>query len=73
MADTKYILRYLPLFYEELEEKVVYIAEKLKNPQAAKELLDSVELAILNRLPEAEAFGPYHSLKERKYPYYLSM
>lgn len=24
MADTKYILRYLPLFYEELEEKVVY-------------------------------------------------
>lgn len=70
MADTKYILRYLPLFYEELEEKVVYIAEKLKNPQAAKELLDSVELAILNRLPEAEAFEPYHSLKERKYSYY---
>ena len=31
MADTKYILRYLPLFYEELEEKVVYIAEKLKD------------------------------------------
>lgn len=22
MADTKYILRYVPLFYEELEEKV---------------------------------------------------
>ena len=35
MADTKYILRYLPLFYKELEEKVVYIAETLKNPQAA--------------------------------------
>ena len=32
MADTKYILRYLPLFYEKLEEKVVYIAETLKNP-----------------------------------------
>ena len=31
MADTMYILRYLPLFYEELEEKVVYIAEKLKD------------------------------------------
>lgn len=40
MADTKYILRYLPLFYEELEEKVVYIAEILKNPQAANELCD---------------------------------
>lgn len=35
MADTKYILRYLPLFYEDLEEKVAYIVETLKNPQAA--------------------------------------
>lgn len=29
MADIKYRLKYLPLFYEELEQKVVYIAEKL--------------------------------------------
>lgn len=70
MADTKYILRYLPLFYEELEEKVVYIAEKLKNTQAANDLLDLVEAAILERLPDAEAFEAYHSWKERKYPYY---
>lgn len=70
MADTKYSLRYLPLFYEELEEKVVYIAEKLKNPQAANCLLDEVETAILKRLPNAEAYEPYHSLKERKYAYY---
>ena len=66
MADTKYILRYLPLFYEELEEKVVYIAETLKNPQAANNLLDLVESAILERLPNAESFEPYHSLKERR-------
>lgn len=70
MVDTKYTLRYLPLFYEELEEKVVYIAETLKNPRAANDLLNSVELAILERLPNAESFEPYHSLKERKYPYY---
>ena len=70
MADTKYILRYLPLFYEELEEKVVYIAETLKNPQAANNLLDLVESAILERLPNAEFFEPYRSLKERRYPYY---
>lgn len=44
MADTKYRLRYLPLFYEELEQK-----------------------AILKRQPVAEAFEPYHSMKERKY------
>ncbi len=70
MADANYILRYLPLFYEELEEKVVYIAETLKNPQAANDLLGSVETAILERLPYAESFEPYHSLKERRYPYY---
>ena len=70
MVDTKYILRYLPLFYEELEEKVIYIAETLKNPQAANDLLDLVESVILERLPNAESFEPYCSLKERRYPYY---
>ena len=39
MDNVKYELRYLPLFYEELEEKAVYIAEKLMNPQAANDLL----------------------------------
>lgn len=34
MLNKKYRLSYLPLFYEELEEKVTYIAEKLKNPKA---------------------------------------
>lgn len=70
MADIKYSLRYLPLFYEDLEEKVVYIAETLKNPQAANDLLDLAEAAILERLPNAESFESYRSLKERRYPYY---
>lgn len=33
MSDKNYRLRYLPLFYKDLDEKVTYIAEKLKNPQ----------------------------------------
>lgn len=70
MDNTKYTLRYLPLFYEDLEETVVYIAETLENPQAANDLLDAVEKAILERLPVAEAFEQYNSLKERRYPYY---
>lgn len=70
MVKAEYTLRYLPLFYEDLEEKVVYIAEKLKNPQAADELLDKVEKAIKDRLLSAESFEPYHSLKKRQYPYY---
>ena len=70
MADTKYKLRYLPLFYEDLEQKVVYIAVNLGNEKAANDLLDAVEKAILERLPVAEAFEPYRSMKERQYPYY---
>lgn len=70
MENTKYKLRYLPLFYEDLEEKVMYIAEKLCNAKAANDLLDEVEKAILERLPVAEAFEPYYSLRERRYPYY---
>ena len=49
MTDTKYKLRYLPLFYEDLEEKIVYIADKLHNVKAANDLIDEVERAILER------------------------
>lgn len=35
MLGKKYILRYLPLFYEDLDEKVTYILEKLKNPKVS--------------------------------------
>ena len=70
MTDRKYVLRYLPLFYEDLEQKIVYIAENLHNEKAADDLLDAVEKAILERQPVAEAFEAYHTMRERKYPYY---
>lgn len=56
MLDKNYRLRYLPLFYDDLEEKVRYIAENLQNLKAANDLLDKVEAAILERLPIAESF-----------------
>ena len=70
MFSKKYRLSYLPLFYDDLDEKVTYIAEKLKNPKAANDLLDEVESAIMERLPVAESFEPYHSVRERRYSYY---
>lgn len=70
MYDKRYRLRYLPLFYEDFDEKITYIAEKLKNPKATSDLLDKVEKAILDRLPVAESFETYHSIRERKYAYY---
>ena len=70
MFSKKYRLSYLPLFYDDLDEKVTYIAEKLKNPKAANDLLDKVESAIMERLPMAESFEPYHCIQERRYSYY---
>ena len=64
MFSKKYRLNYLPLFYDDLDEKVTYIAEKLND------LLDKVESAIMERLPVAESFEPYHSVRERRYSYY---
>ena len=69
MADA-YTLRYLPLFYDDFEEHVAYLSEVLFNPDAANDLMDAVEKAILDRLPNAESFEKYYSRKERKYPYY---
>lgn len=65
--DNEYELRYLPLFYEDMYEKVTYIREELFNPEAADTLIDAVEEAILERLPNCESFEPYHSMKEREY------
>ena len=70
MLSKKYRLSYLPIFYEDLDEQVTYIAEKLKNSKAANDLLDKVEVAIMERLPVAESFEPYISVRERRYSYY---
>lgn len=70
MSEKRYELRILPLFEEDLAEAVDYITYRLRNPIAADALLDAVEQAIYERLPNAEAFEQYHSSRERKYPYY---
>ena len=70
MGEFKYELSYLPMFYDDLEERVTYIADVLLDEKAANDLLNAVEAAVLQRLPNAESFEPYHSLKERRYPYY---
>ncbi|MDW7661374.1 MAG: type II toxin-antitoxin system RelE/ParE family toxin [Bacillota bacterium] len=70
MGVKKYCLRVLPLFEDDLNQIVDYIAIKLNNSSAAQILADSVEDAIIKRLAYPEAFEQYKSLKERKYPYY---
>ena len=70
MAEKHYKLRILPLFEDDLNEVVDYISIHLQNPIAAENFVDAVETAIYERLSCAEAFEPYSSAKERRYPYY---
>ena len=70
METGKYKLSILPLFEEDLNEIVDYIALRLENPIAARTLVDDVEKALIERTYCAEAFEPYHSLRERELPYY---
>ena len=70
MINKKYELQYLPLFYDDLRQTLTYIERKLHNPQAAADLLDAVEEAILERSTCAESFEPYPSTRDRKNPYY---
>lgn len=66
----EYKLRFLPLFEDDLNVIVDYIAFELQNPIAAEQLVDDVQQAITERLPFAESFEPYRSSRNRKYPYY---
>ena len=71
MGNKEYELRYLPLFYEDLDHDVSYITFILNNPSAANRLLDDVEAAILERLEIGpEMFEPVQSRKDRLHPYY---
>lgn len=70
MDKKRYKLRFLPLFEDDLNEIVDYIALRLKNPIAAVNLVDEVQQAIRERAACAEAFEPYHSDRDRRYPYY---
>ena len=70
MAEKQYKLHILPLFEDDLKEVVDYISIHLQNPIAAEHFVDAVETAIYERLSCAEAFEPYSSAKERRYPYY---
>ena len=47
---NEYTVKALPLFDSDVYEAVNYIANTLKNPQAANQLIDSIESAIKNRL-----------------------
>lgn len=68
--EDRYILRYLPLFEEELTDIVNHIKYKLKNPSAADNLVTEVEKAIIKRSLSPLSFEPCHSIYDREHDYY---
>lgn len=70
MDGKHYKMRILPLFEDDLNDAIDYIAYTLENPQAAEKLVSDVEEALQKRLPFAESFEQFPSKRERKHPYY---
>jgi plasmid stabilization system protein ParE len=69
-VDRKFTLRYLPLFEQDLTAARDYISINLQSPAAALRLVEDTEKAILKRLDNPLGFEPYHSIRDRKQPYY---
>jgi toxin ParE1/3/4 len=65
----KFELRYSPLFYDDVDRITDYIVLELKNPSAAKRLIDDVEAAIKKRLISPTQAAMYKSVVEREHPY----
>ena len=70
MENKEYMLRFLPIFEQDLTDTVDYIVEKLKNPAAAERLVDEIQNAIRKRQGCPLAFEPYNSAKQRRTEYY---
>ena len=70
MENNSSLLRYLPIFEQDLLNITDYISNVLKNETAAIQLINDVEHAITKRLNNPTAFEPYHSARKRTYPYY---
>ncbi len=68
--SKEYKIRYLPLFYEDLDKITYYISYKLNNKIAARNFLDKVETKIDERIGNLTQYEKYISFKKRKIPYY---
>lgn len=66
----RYRLQYLPLFWDDLNSAVSYIANVLHNPSAAERLIDMTEEGILRHLEAPTQAAVYKTTRQRPLPYY---
>ena len=63
-------LRYLPLFWDDLNEAVTYLNGALQAPEAAERLIDAAEAGILAHVQNPTFATVYKTTRERPLPYY---
>ena len=70
MIKEHYKLEYLPLFWSDLQEIVLYIRDTLKTPMAAQHFVEEVKQGILNHLSNPTIAAIYPSIYKREHDYY---
>ena len=68
--EKKYKIKYLPLFYNDLDQITDYIIYKLNNEIAANNFVNELENEIKKRAYNSEAYEKYISTRKRKNTYY---
>ena len=67
---SKYKIRYLPKFKQDLKQILKYITYELKNENAALRLADQISEAIIKRSFNPNFFEEYHGIRNRKDKWY---
>lgn len=65
----RFTIRYSPLFYNDLDKIIDYVAFELKNEVAVKKLVNTVETEIKQQQAHPLQPATYQSINKRKYPY----
>ena len=68
--EKKYKIKYLPLFYKDLDKITDYIIYKLNNEIAANNFVNELENEINKRTYNPDAYEKYISTSKRQYTYY---
>ena len=67
---SKYEIRYLPKFKQDLKKILRYITYELKNENAALRLAEKISEAIIKRSFNPDSFEEYHGIRNRKDKWY---
>ncbi len=68
--EKKYKIKYLPLFYKDLDHITDYIKYQLRNEIAANNFVNELETEIKQRAFSPDSYEEYISTRKRKNKYY---